>query len=268
MTRRHSKFRPCIDLHEGSVKQIVGGTIDGPEFKENFVADRDALWFAELFKRDGLDGGHVIRLGDGNDDAAMRALSAWPDGLQLGGGLNLENGQQWIDSGASHIIVTSWLFSEGELDWERVRLLAKEIGSSRLVIDLSCRKLGDAWNVATDRWKTTTDTVVNKELFERLAPYCDEFLVHSADVEGKVGGIDEGLVRVLSEFELRPVTYAGGIASFENILTIDRLSDGKLDFTVGSGLDIFGGDALKYEDMLNWNRNGSLSVQGERNEGF
>ncbi len=260
MTRRHSKFRPCIDLHEGSVKQIVGGTIDGPEFKENFVADRDASWFAELFRRDGLKGGHVIRLGEGNDDAASRALSAWPDGLQLGGGLNLDNGQQWIEKGASHLIVTSWLFSAGELDWERVRLLAKEIGSSRLVIDLSCRKSGEAWNVATDRWRTTTNTLVNKELFERLAPYCDEFLVHSADVEGKVGGIDEALVGELSNFDLRPVTYAGGIASFQDIQTIDRLSDGKLDFTVGSGLDIFGGSALKYQELLCWNQNGSFSV--------
>ena len=261
MTRRHSKFRPCIDLHEGLVKQIVGSTIDGPEFKENFVADRDASWFANRFKNDQLQGGHVIRLGDGNDDAAQQALQTWPNELQIGGGMNLENGQQWLDAGASHIILTSWLFSDDQLDWERVRLLAKEIGSCRIVIDLSCRRAGDSWNVATDRWKTTTNTQVSKELFERLAPYCDEFLIHAADVEGKVGGIDADLVKMLADFELRPVTYAGGIASFSDIQMIDRLTNGKLDFTVGSGLDIFGGDALRYDELVNWNRDPDMSVQ-------
>ncbi len=254
MTRPVSKFRPCIDLHDGKVKQIVGGSIDCPDFKENFVSDHSPSHYATMFRNDNLHGGHVIRLGDGNDAAAEEALSVWPEGLQIGGGITLDNGQQWLEKGASHIIVTSWLFNEGELDWERVRLLAKEIGSCRIVIDLSCRRADDVWKVTTQRWKTITNTQLSVELLERLSPYCDEFLIHAADVEGKVAGIDENLVRMLSKFDSRRITYAGGIATLADIELIDRASGGGFDFTVGSGLDIFGGSALKYRDLLEWNQ--------------
>ncbi len=259
MSRPKSQFRPCIDLHDGKVKQIVGGTIEREDFQENFVSEKPSSWFAEKFRNDELCGGHVIKLGAGNDQAAMDALACWPDGLQVGGGITIENGQSWIDAGASHVIVTSWLFDGTNLDWERVRSLAKEIGSCRIVIDLSCRRVADGWKVATNRWQTVSDVSVSVEVLERLAPYCSEFLVHAADVEGKCGGVDIDLVRVLSEFETRKVTYAGGVASMDDLVQIDEVSSGRVDVTIGSALDLFGGKGLKYQDLVAWNRTGDPS---------
>ncbi len=253
MSRPKSQFRPCIDLHDGKVKQIVGSTIDQDDFMENFVSENPSSWFADTFRSDDLRGGHVIKLGPGNDQAAMEALAAWPGGLQIGGGITIENGQSWIDAGASHVIVTSWLFDGVNLDWERVRSLAKEIGSCRLVMDLSCRRVPGGWKVATNKWQTLTEVDVSVEILERLAPYCNEFLVHAADVEGKCAGVDIDLVQLLSGFETRKVTYAGGVASMGDLMQIDQVSEGKLDVTVGSALDLFGGDGLKYRDLVNWN---------------
>ena len=259
--RSKSRFRPCIDLHHGQVKQIVGSTIDQSDFQENFVSEKSSVWYAEKFRDDSLLGGHVIRLGAGNDEAAVAALSAWPNGLQLGGGITIENAEQWIDAGASHVIVTSWFFEGDQLDWDRVRSLAKDIGSSRIVIDLSCRRFKDGWRVATDRWQTITELAVSVEILERLAPYCSEFLIHAADVEGKCGGIDAELVRLLSDFETRKITYAGGVASMEDFTQIDEVSQGKLDVTVGSALDLFGGSGLQYQQLLKWNREASRSSE-------
>lgn len=254
MSRPKTRFRPCIDLHHGKVKQIVGSTIDQSDFKENFVSEQSAGWYANKFRDDELVGGHVIRLGPGNDEAAKEALLEWPGGLQIGGGITIENGQQWIEAGASHVIVTSWLFDGPSLDWDRVRSFAKEIGSCRVVIDLSCRRSGDSWKVATDRWRTVTDVEVTIEVLERLAPYCSEFLIHAADVEGKCDGMDHELVRLLSSFDTRKVTYAGGVACMDDLVQIDEISEGKLDVTVGSALDLFGGFGLRYRDLLKWNR--------------
>ena len=257
--RSKSRFRPCIDLHHGKVKQIVGSTIDQSVVQENFVSEQSSAWYAEKFRDDKLVGGHVIRLGDGNDEAASAALKAWPNGLQLGGGITIDNANVWIEAGASHVIVTSWLFEGSQLDWDRVRSLAKDIGSSRIVIDLSCRRFEDGWRVATNRWQTLTDVAVSVEILERLAPYCSEFLIHAADVEGKCSGIDAELVCLLSEFETRTVTYAGGVASMADFMQIDEVSQGKLDVTVGSALDLFGGAGLRYEDLLKWNLEASDS---------
>lgn len=259
MSRLKSRFRPCIDLHHGKVKQIVGSTIEQDDFKENFVSEKSAGWYARKFRDDELCGGHVIRLGEGNDQAALEALQEWPGGLQIGGGITIENGQSWIQAGASHVIVTSWLFDGPVLDWERVRSLAKEIGSSRIVVDLSCRRSGDGWRVATNRWQTLTDVDVSIEILERLAPYCSEFLIHAADVEGKCDGMDAELVELLSGFETRKVTYAGGVACMEDLVQIDEISDGKLDVTIGSALDLFGGFGLRYDDLLKWNREKAAS---------
>jgi len=259
MSHLKSRFRPCIDLHHGKVKQIVGSTIDQANFKENFVSEKPSAWYASKFRDDELTGGHVIRLGEGNDEAALEALQAWPGGLQIGGGITIENGASWIEAGASHVIVTSWLFNGAELDWERVRSLAKEIGSCRIVIDLSCRRDGDQWRVATDRWQTLTDVDVSVEILERLAPYCSEFLIHAADVEGKCDGIDADLVELLSKFDTRKVTYAGGVACMEDLAQIDEVSEGKIDVTVGSALDLFGGLGLRYGDLLKWNREEAIS---------
>ena len=134
-----TKFRPCIDLHNGKVKQIVGGTLtdSGEGLKENFVSDKQADAFAEMYAADGLTGGHVIQLGAGNQKAAESALRAYPGGLQLGGGVSLENADHWLSCGASHVVVTSWLFDpDGHFLWERLKGLADEVGKERLVVDL------------------------------------------------------------------------------------------------------------------------------------
>ncbi|BCX49940.1 phosphoribosyl formimino-5-aminoimidazole carboxamideribotide isomerase [Haloferula helveola] len=251
-----SRFRPCIDLHQGKVKQIVGGTLrdDGPGPKENFVSELGAGDFAKKFRDDRLTGGHVIKLGPGNDEAAREALAAWPGGMQIGGGIHVDNAQEWLDAGASHVIVTSWLFDDGvRLSDDKVRLLAERIGPERLVIDLSCRRDGDGWTVATNRWQTLTDLKVDECSLDRLAPFCDEFLIHAADVEGLCGGIDHQLVELLGSWGGKPVTYAGGASSMQDLESIDLLGGGRVDVTVGSALDLFGGDKLCYRDLVEWN---------------
>ena len=252
-------FRPCIDLHEGMVKQIVGGSLrdggGGPE--ENFVSDRPSSWFAETFRGDGLTGGHVIMLGPGNDAAAREALAAWPGGMQVGGGITAENAGSWIEAGASHVIVTSWLFDKnGRFLESRARELAQRVGSERVVMDLSCRRTEEGWQVAMNRWQTLTELGVGLPQLERLSKWCGEFLIHAADVEGKCGGVDAGLVRLLGKWEGSPVTYAGGVAGMDDLRLIDELSAGRLDVTVGSALDLFGGSGIRYEELRNWNRGG------------
>ena len=221
-----TRFRPCIDLHQGKVKQIVGGTLrdHGPGPRENFVSERPSEWFAERFRRDGLAGGHVIQLGPGNREAARAALAAWPGGLQVGGGITLENAREWLDAGASHVIVTSWLFEDGvRFSEQRMSELSRATGAERLVIDLSCRREGEGGTVATNRWQTRTDLPVTPATLERLAGFCDEFLVHAADVEGLCGGIDRELVSMLGSWGGRPVTYAGGAASMDDVRRVEEL---------------------------------------------
>ena len=249
-----TKFRPCIDLHEGRVKQVVGGTFEGNEVEENFVSKRRAGWYAELFRDDGLEGGHVIQLGPGNGEAAREALAGWPDGLQLGGGVTDENAAEWIEAGAKQVIVTSWFFDEaGRFLEERMKKLADVVGAERVVIDLSCRRNGEGWTVAMNRWQTLTDVEVTLESLERMAPYCGEFLIHAADVEGKCGGVDEELVALLGGWDGCPVTYAGGVRDLDDVKLVDELSEGRLDVTVGSALDLFGGDGVCYSSLLKWN---------------
>ncbi len=251
-----TKFRPCIDLHEGKVKQIVGGSLrdSGPGPRENFVSDKAPAWYASKFRRDGLTGGHVIRLGPGNDAAAREALAAWPGGLQIGGGISLENAREWLAAGASHVIVTSWLFdAEGRFQAERLVKLSHEIGVERLVVDLSCRACEDGWVVAMNRWQTPTDMVLEDRVFRELAPYCAEFLIHAADVEGLCHGIDAGLVMLLGCCAFRPITYAGGASRMADLHLIDELSGGGVDVTVGSALELFGGSGLAYDDLVAWN---------------
>lgn len=249
-------FRPCIDLHEGRVKQIVGATLrdDGSPPTENYVAEEDAAVFARRYREDRLEGGHVIRLGAGNDEAAERALAAWPGGLQLGGGVDVENAERWLAAGASKVIVTSWLFVGDRLHMDRVRRIAGRVGLDRLVIDLSCRRVDDGWRVATNRWQTLTATPVDAYTFGRLADYCSEFLVHAADVEGRCEGIDEALVRMLGRICPIPCTYAGGGREIADLQRVADLSDGRVDLTFGSALDLFGGTGVRYADCVAWNR--------------
>lgn len=249
-----TKFRPCIDLHNGKVKQIVGGTLsDDGVVKENFVSNRDATYFADLYAKDKLLGGHVIQLGGGNEAAALRSLSAYPNGLQIGGGVNLENAQKWLEAGASHVIVTSWLFEGERFSWRRLEELVEKVGRERLVLDLSCRKTTEGWSVAMNRWQTLTDLEITPENLEKLALYCDEFLIHAADVEGLCGGIDSDLVEVLGNWGGISMTYAGGVSGFEDLELIERVGLGKVDVTVGSALDIFGGELLTYSALVEWN---------------
>lgn len=249
-------FRPCIDLHEGKVKQIVGGTLQdhGAAPRTHFVADRPASWYAALYRQDGLTGGHVIQLGPGNETAARDALAAYPGGLQLGGGVNPDNARQWLDAGASHVIVTSWVFHDGQLDEARLAALVKAVGRDRLVLDLSCRKRGDDYFIVTDRWQKWTQERLGPALLERLARSCAEFLVHAVDVEGLCQGIDETLVQALSHWSPLPVTYAGGARSLADLERVTALSQGRVDLTIGSALDLFGGSGVRYADCVAFNR--------------
>jgi len=247
-------FRPCIDLHEGKVKQIVGGTLSDAGARTNFVSEKSAAWFAELYRRDALRGGHVIMLGTGNETEARAALKTFPGGMQIGGGINSENARGWLDAGASHVIVTSWVFREGRVDWARLDELVKTIGKEKLVLDLSCRKRGEKYFVVTDRWQKFTDLEVNAETLQKFSGYCAEFLIHAVDVEGLCRGIDHELVAMLGQFTPIPTTYAGGANSLADLEAVTQLGQGKVDLTIGSALDIFGGSGVKYEDCVKFNR--------------
>ncbi len=252
-------FRPCIDLHEGKVKQIVGGTLgeDPGRLRTNFVSDRPAAWYAELYQRDSLTGGHVIMLGPGNEAEARSALQAYPSGLQIGGGVNLDNARVWLDAGASHVIVTSWVFRGGQVDWERLAQLVAAVGKTRLVLDLSCRRRGEEYFVVTDRWQKFTDVALKPENLGKLAGSCAEFLIHAVDVEGQCRGIDRELVSRLAKWSPLPTTYAGGASSLADLEAVTRLGQGRIDLTIGSALDIFGGSGVRYEEAVAFNRRGS-----------
>ncbi len=249
-------FRPCIDLHQGVVKQIVGGSLrdTGAGPTVNFTADRPASWYAEKYRDDGLDGGHVIKLGPGNDEAARAALAAWPDGLHIGGGITAANAKEWIAAGAQKVIVTSWLFPDARYAPERLAALAELVGRERIVVDLSCRVRDDRWWVAIDRWQTVTAVEITPALLESMAPWCSEFLVHAADVEGLCRGIDEALVIALGRWSPLRCVYAGGGKSIDDLAQVDLLSDGRVDLTYGSALDLFGGSGVTYADCVAWNQ--------------
>ena len=250
-------FRPCIDLKNGRVVQIVGGTLSEDDAKTvtNHTSDRPSADFAARYKRDGLRGGHVIMLGPGSEDAARSALAAYPSGLQIGGGITAENASGWLEAGASHVIVTSFLFENGALSPSRLQSMTDTVGKDRLVIDLSCRRASDGeYYVATNRWQTVTATCLDAALFLSLEPCCAEFLIHAADVEGKCEGIDPELVRRLGLWVSLPTTYAGGARRLEDIALVEQLSGGKIDLTIGSALDIFGGEFVRYEDAARLGR--------------
>lgn len=249
-------FRPCIDLHEGRVKQIVGGSLSGDPagLRTNFVSEQSGSYYAKLYKNDGLRGGHVILLGPGNTEAAMEALRAYPGGMHVGGGINPGNASSFLDAGASHVIVTSWIFRNGRLDASRLEEIVGKVGKNRLVLDLSCRRKGPDYFVVTDRWQTFTDLKVNRETLELLAGSCDEFLVHGVDVEGLCQGIDESLVRRLAEDSPLPATYAGGARSLADLERVTELSGNRVDLTIGSALDIFGGKGVRYADAVAFNK--------------
>lgn len=249
------KFRPCIDIHNGKVKQIVGGSLkdEGNQAITNFASEYDADFYAEMYKKDGLKGGHIILLNPTSSEyygatkaQALKALSAYPDRLQIGGGITAENAKEYIEAGASHVIVTSYVFKDGQIQWHNLKKLVNAVGKEHVVLDLSCRKKNGKYYVVTDRWQTFTNVVVDEALLTTLAGYCDEFLVHGVDVEGKSSGVELELVKLLADWNGIPITYAGGIGSLTDLEEFKQACDGKLDFTIGSALDLFGGK-IPYE---------------------
>lgn len=251
------EFRPCIDIHNGQVKQIVGGSLNdqGDLAEENFASLQDAAYFADFYRGKGLKGGHVILLNSADSPyyaetkkQAIGALKAYPGGLQAGGGITAFNAEEFLDAGASHVIVTSYVFSGGEIRYENLERLKREAGKEHIVIDLSCRKKNGQYYIVTDRWQKDTGQALTAEILRDFSEYCDEFLVHAVDVEGKSKGIEEGVVEILGTWEESPVTYAGGVHTFGDLEKLKALGKNRVNVTVGSALDLFGG-TMKLEDV-------------------
>ena len=255
------RFRPCIDIHNGKVKQIVGGTIsdlgkENGQPVENFVADKAASYYAKIYMRDDLRGGHIINLNmkgtkeyEASKAAAIEALKVFPNGMQYGGGVDDKNAMEFINAGASHVIVTSYVFNDGRVDYDALKRICDTVGREHLVLDLSCTRVGDRFVIVTDRWQKISEEIITYNFLDRLSYYCDEFLIHAADVEGRQNGIDRDLVGFLSRYKRVPITYAGGVSDYGDIELISYLSDNNMDFTVGSCLDLFGGN-LSYERIV------------------
>ena len=260
--RLQMEFRPCIDIHNGKVKQIVGGSLidAGNQAKENFVSEQDAAFFAHLYKEEGMHGGHIILLNARDSEyyeatkaQAMLALKEYPGGLQIGGGITAENAQEFLDAGASHVIVTSYVFKDGRINYDNLCKIRDAVGKEHLVLDLSCRKRDGVYYIVTDRWQKFTSERVNIELLDELCGYCDEFLIHAVDVEGKANGIETELVEMLGEWGRIPVTYAGGVGSFLDLEQLKTLGRNKLNVTIGSALDLFGG-TMAFDKVISYIR--------------
>ena len=253
------KFRPCIDIHGGRVKQIVGSTLadnDRGDLKTNFSSDLPPSYYSEKYRRDELTGGHIIMLGPGNEDAALDALSAWPGGMQVGGGITAANAKYWLERGASAVIVTSYVFKDGQVYEERLRELVDLVGRDKLVIDLSCRQRHGRYYVVTDRWQKFTEVEVSRTALEYFSGFCCEFLIHAADVEGKCEGVAQDLIADLADWVTIPTTYAGGVKDIDDLQLVREHGCSRLDVTVGSALDIFGGSGMTYEEAVAFCREG------------
>lgn len=252
------RFRPCIDIHNGKVKQIVGGSLrdQGDQAAENFVSEQDAPFYARFYQSQGIRGGHIILLNPSSSPyyeetkhQAVEALRAYPGGLQVGGGIHDRNAEEFLRAGASHVIVTSFVFKDGKVSWENLDKMESAVGKENLVLDLSCRKKDGVYYIVTDRWQKFTQVAVTPQTLEELSSHCDEFLVHAVDVEGKASGIERPLVRMLAGCGSIPVTYAGGVGSFEHLEQLRQAGENRVDVTVGSALDLFGG-SMKFEEIL------------------
>ena len=254
------EFRPCIDIHNGKVKQIVGGSLkdEGNQAKENFVAEQDAAYFAEFYKKDKIRGGHIILLNPSDSSyyketkrQALLALHTYPGGMQVGGGIHAENAKEFIEAGASHVIVTSYVFKDGKVNYNNLEKILAAVGKEHLVLDLSCRKKDGDYYIVTDRWQKFTEEKITPELLDKLKEYADEFLVHAVDVEGKASGIEGPLAEMLGDWGRIPITYAGGVGSFEDLKQLKEYGKGRLNVTIGSALDLFGG-RMAYKEVLQY----------------
>lgn len=255
---RNMRFRPCIDIHNGQVKQIIGGSLQdhGDRAETNFTSEYEAKHYAKMYQEDGLRGGHIILLNpatseyyDATRKQAVEALKAYPQGMHIGGGITSENAGYYIEQGASHVVVTSYVFENGQVHWGKLKGLSEKVGKAHLVLDLSCRKKGEEYYIVTNRWQTFTEVAITTEILDEMAQYCDEFLVHGVDVEGKSSGVEEELVALLAGWNQIPITYAGGIGSREDLERFRKLTGGNLDYTIGSALDLFGG-TISYEQIV------------------
>ena len=250
------EFRPCIDIHNGKVKQIVGSSLtdNGGSPAVNFESSYTPSYYSKMYRKDNLVGGHVIKLGPNNDEAALDALKAWPNGLQLGGGVTPENASRFIDAGASKVIVTSYVFNNGKINFDNLNRIVSSVGRDKLVLDLSCKLKNGKYFIVTDRWQNYTEVTIGRETLELLGEFSSELLIHAASVEGKMAGPDLELVKILGDFSPVPVTYAGGITTIKDLEDIKKEGNNRVHVTVGSALDIFGGD-LKYSEVVNFCRN-------------
>ena len=256
--REQMEFRPCIDIHNGKVKQIVGGSLKdlGDQAQENFVSEQDAAFYAKLYQKNHLKGGHIILLNavdspyfEATKEQALTALRAYPGGLQVGGGITSENASEYLEAGASHVIVTSYVFREGRIDYDRLGRLVQTVGKNHLVLDVSCKRVGEQYLVVTDRWQKLTEEALDETLLQKLSAYCDEFLIHAVDVEGKVQGIEQELVKTIGNYRGNLVTYAGGVHSMEDLHLLKKLGQNRMNVTIGSALDLFGG-SMNWEEVL------------------
>ena len=254
------RFRPCIDIHNGKVKQSVGGSLkdEGNQASTNFTSELDAAWYARQYQKDHLKGGHIILLNpvgseyyEATKKQAMGALAAYPGGMQIGGGITAENAKEYLDAGVSHVIVTSYVFQDGIFHEERLQKLVNAVGKEHVVLDLSCRRKDGKFYVVTDRWQKFTELALSHKVLNELSKYCDEFLIHGVDVEGKGAGMETELVRMLGSWDGIPITYAGGIGSMEDLERFRKESGGKVDFTIGSALDLFGGK-IPYAEVCSY----------------
>ena len=253
------EFRPCIDIHNGKIKQIVGSSLrdQGNQAEENFVSEQDGAFYANFYKKDNVKGGHIILLNSKESEfyqktkeQALLALRTWPGGFQVGGGITAENAEEFLDAGASHVIVTSYVFRDGQVNYQNLEKLQKTVGKDRLVIDLSCRKKEDgSYYVVTDRWQKFTKEKLGEPLLEEFSAFCDEFLIHAVDVEGKASGIDRNLIRMLERFKAATITYAGGVTTMKDVESVKECGRNRINVTIGSALDLFGG-ALSYDEVL------------------
>ena len=258
------RFRPCIDIHDGKVKQIVGGTLkDETGAETNFVSEYDASFYGRLYRSCKLSGGHIILLNEkGTQEyredvrAASEAMTAYPGGFMIGGGVGADNAEEYLKLGASHVIVTSYVFRDGRIDFDRLNELKSLIGKEHIVLDLSARqqsKSGETdYYIVTDRWQKFTDMKLNHETLDMLKDYSDEYLIHAVDVEGKKSGIDEKLLELLGSWENGiPITYAGGVKDFNDLDRIRNIGRGKIDVTIGSALSIFGGE-MDFHEVIDY----------------
>ena len=254
------QFRPCIDIHNGTVKQIVGGSLKdaGNQAKENFVSEYNAAFYAKLYQSYGLKGGHIILLNHKESEffeatkaQGLKALQAYPQGLMIGGGITADNAAEYLEAGASHVIVTSYVFKDGQVQFSNLKKLVESVGRERLVLDLSCRKIKGSYRIVTDRWQKATDIILTHDTLDYFRGFCDEFLIHAVDVEGKSSGIETELAAMLGDWGKQPVTYAGGAHDFKDLELLKTLGRDKIDVTIGSALDLFGGH-MAFEEVLEY----------------